>query len=192
MEANARITGATAAILVVLLAVEGATIVSVRSLLTPHVLIGMILVPPVALKIATTSWRFGRYYRGAPAYRRKGPPKVILRFLGPFVVILTVVMFASGILVLLGPPALRSQTLFVHQASFVLWFGAMTIHVLGHARETMHLAPLDWARRTRREVSGAGARQTALALSLLAGVVLGALTVGQVGHYLGSLRFRSR
>ena len=56
-----------------LLAAEGVTILWVRELLTPHVFIGMVLVPPVLLKVARTGWRFARYYRGAPAYRRKGP-----------------------------------------------------------------------------------------------------------------------
>jgi hypothetical protein len=34
------------------------------------VFIGMVLVPPVLLKVDSTGWRFARYYRGAPAYRR--------------------------------------------------------------------------------------------------------------------------
>ncbi len=86
-------------------------------------------------------------------------------------VILTVVLLASGIALVSGPHSLRHTLLFVHKASFVLWFGAMAIHVLGHLVETARLAPLDWARRTRRDVAGAGARQWALAASLVAGVV---------------------
>jgi hypothetical protein len=38
-----------------------------------HVL-GLILVPPVLLKIASTAWRMTAYYRGNAAYREKGPP----------------------------------------------------------------------------------------------------------------------
>ena len=71
--ANARLTASNAVVLLVLLAAEGVTILWVRELLTPHVFIGMVLVPPVLLKVASTGWRFARYYRGAPAYRRKGP-----------------------------------------------------------------------------------------------------------------------
>ena len=55
------------------------------------------MIPPAVLKIASTGWRFVRYYAGAPAYRRKGPPPVLLRLLGPVVVILTVVLLASGV-----------------------------------------------------------------------------------------------
>ena len=43
----------TAALLLVLLAVEGLTILRVRALLTPHVVIGMVLVPVVLLKIGS-------------------------------------------------------------------------------------------------------------------------------------------
>ena len=43
-EGNARMTGLTAAVLLVLLAAEGLTVLQVHALLTPHVVIGMVLV----------------------------------------------------------------------------------------------------------------------------------------------------
>ena len=183
VESNSRLTGSTAAVLLVLLAAEGLTLVSVRSLLSWHVFIGMLLVPPVLLKIGSTSWRFVRYYRGAPAYRRKGPPPILLRLLGPIVVVLTVLLFASGIGLVLAPHSLRHTLLFAHKASFVLWFAAMVIHVLGHLVETARLAPLDWARRAHHDVAGAGARQWALAVSVVAGVALGIVMLGPAAHY---------
>lgn len=183
MESNARLTGTVAALLLVLLAAEGVTILSIHQLITIHVFLGMLLVPPVALKIGSTGWRFARYYLGSPPYRHKGPPPVILRLLGPAVVILTVVLFASGIALAFTSRSLRSQLLFIHQASFVLWFGAMVIHVLGHITETARLAPLDWMRRTRRDVAHAGARTWAITLSVVAGVLLGAATWGHTGGF---------
>jgi hypothetical protein len=183
VESNARLTGSTAAVLLVLLAVEGVTVLRVRALLSWHVFIGMLLVPPVLLKIGSTSWRFARYYLGAPAYRRKGPPQLLLRLLGPVVVILTLVLLASGIALILAPHSLRHSLLFVHKASFILWFGAMTLHVLGHLLDTARLAPRDWARRTRRDVAGATARQWALAASLVLGAGLGVLMLAPTSHY---------
>src|SRR5579864_4064812 len=115
VEANARLTGSTAAILLVLLAAEGVTLLRVHSLLTPHVFIGMLLVPPVVLKIGSTGWRFVRYYRGSAAYRRKGPPPLLLRLLGPVVVVLTLIVFASGIALLVGPHSARQSLLFLHK-----------------------------------------------------------------------------
>ncbi len=100
VESNARLTGTVAAVLLVLLPAEGVTVLRVRALLTAHVFIGMLLVPPVLLKIGTTGYRFVRYYAGSPAYRRKGPPPLLLRVLGPLVVVLTTCLFASGIALL--------------------------------------------------------------------------------------------
>jgi hypothetical protein len=169
--------------LLVLLAIEGLTILSVGRLLTWHVMIGMVLVPPVLLKIGSTSYRLVRYYAGSPAYRRRGPPPPLLRLLGPFVVVLTVILFASGVALLFFNSA-RATLLFVHRASFVLWFGAMVIHVLGHVFETARLAPRDYYWRTRRQVTGAGLRQWSIAASLAVGVLLGVLLVGRVGPFL--------
>ena len=182
--ANARLTASNAAVLLVLLAVEGVTVLRVRALLSPHVFIGMVLVPPVLLKMASTTWRFARYYRGDAAYRRKGAPPFLLRLLGPAVVILTLVLLGSGVGLVLAGPSWLPLLLKVHKASFILWFGAMTIHVLGHLGEVFRLAPRDWLRRTRRDVTGAGTRQWLIAASLVAGALLGFLLLSHVGHWL--------
>jgi hypothetical protein len=181
---NARLTSTIAAVLLVLLAIEGVTVLHVGSLLTLHVFLGLVLIPPIALKIASTGYRFTRYYAGSPAYRRKGPPPTLLRLFGPLVVLLTVVLFASGVALLFAGSALRSTLLTIHQASFILWFAVMTVHVLGHIRETAALAPRDFYWRTRAHVKGAGPRQWALASSLLLGVLLAAVLVGQKSHFL--------
>ena len=183
---NARLTASNAAVLLVLLAAEGVTILRVRELVSSHVFIGMLLIPPVLVKIGSTGYRFVRYYRKEPAYRRKGPPPVLLRLLGPVVVILTVVLLASGVALLLASPAWSAQLLFVHKASFVLWFIAMTVHVLGHLAEVARLAPRDWLRRTRREVKGAEGRQWLIAASLVAGALLGVAMLSRVGPWLSS------
>jgi hypothetical protein len=184
---NARLTAANAALLLVLLAIEGVTVLRVRALLTPHVFVGMVLIPPVLLKVASTGWRFVRYYSGAPAYQRKGPPPVLLRLLGPVVVLLTVVLFASGAGLLLVSRSWLPLLLKVHKASFILRVGAMTIHVLGHLGEVFRLAPRDWLRRTRRDVTGAGPRQWLIAASLVAGILLGFLFLGRVGPWLAAV-----
>ncbi|MGH3255209.1 MAG: hypothetical protein ACRDOU_07325 [Streptosporangiaceae bacterium] len=184
--ANARLTATNAAVLLALLAAEGATILRVRQLISPHVFLGMVLIPPVLLKIGSTGYRFVRYYRGAPAYRRKGPPPLLLRLLGPVIVILTLVLLASGVALLLAGPAWSHELLFVHKASFVLWFFAMTVHVLGHLAEVARVGPRDWLRRPRRDVSGAGTRQWLIAASLVAGALLGLATLSRIGPWLAS------
>lgn len=183
VEANARLTGMTAAVLFVLLAVEGFSILRVGRLLTLHVVIGMVLVPPVLLKIGSTSWRIARYYLGAPAYRRKGPPPALLRLLGPVVVVLSIAVLATGIVLLLGPHSIRQESLLLHKATFILWIAAMTVHVLGHLADTARLAPRDFYWRTRRQVRGAGARQWALVGSVIIGLLLAIAVAPRIGAW---------
>jgi hypothetical protein len=67
--AKVRLTATNAAVLLVLLAAESFRILRVCELLTPHVFIGVMLIPPMLLKMASTTWRFACYYRGAPTDR---------------------------------------------------------------------------------------------------------------------------
>ncbi len=184
IEANERLTSSTALVLLVLLAIEGVTVLRVHSLLTLHVFVGMLLIPPVLVKMSSTMWRFARYYIGSPEYRHKGPPPAALRVIGPFVIVLTVVLFASGVLLLFAPTVWRGRLLLLHQASFVVWFIVMAVHVLGHLGDVVRVSTKDWARRTRGLVAGARARRLSITLSLLAGLVLALLTVSRVGPWV--------
>jgi hypothetical protein len=130
-ERNARLTATTGVVLLVLLAIEGVTILSIRQLLSMHVFVGMLLIPPVALKLGATGWRFCRYYAGDPAYRLKGPPGPFLRFMiAPAVVLSTFVLFGTGVALLaVGHGGL---VLGLHKASFVVWLVVTGIHVLAY------------------------------------------------------------
>lgn len=170
--------------LLVLLAAEGLTIPFIQSLLTAHVVIGMVLVPPVLVKLGSTGYRFFRYYTGKPAFVKKGPPPVLLRLLGPVVVVLTLALFGSGIALLFAAAPWRSDLVFLHKATFVLWFGVMTVHVLSHLGETLRLAPRDWYGRTRRQVAGTKARQWLLVVSVVLGILLGTLLAARGATFL--------
>jgi hypothetical protein len=184
IEANERLTGATALVLLVLLAIEGATIVRVHSLLTLHVFIGALLVPPVLVKMSSTTWRFAKYYLGTPEYRHKGPPPFALRVLGPFTIILTAIVFVTGFLLLLGPKSMRNEFFQLHQASFFAWFAVMVIHVLAHLGDMTRSSTKDWTRRTRQLVAGARARRVALTASLVVGLGFAMFVVSYVGPWL--------
>ena len=67
--------------LLVLLAVEALTTLSLHDYLSVHIFLGLLLIPPVALKLASTGWRFVSYYRGSEPYLRRGPPRLGLRLL---------------------------------------------------------------------------------------------------------------
>lgn len=182
---NARITGGAAAALFVLLAAEGATIPFIGPLVGPHVFIGMLLIPPAALKLGSTGYRFARYYAGSPSYRRKGPPPLFMRLLAPGVVLTTVALFASGVALLLAGPGNDALNL-LHKASFIAWFALMTVHVLGHVLEVPSLALPDWRRSGGREavLAGAGLRIALLATAILAGLALSLATVSLAGPWL--------
>ena len=165
---NARLTGAVGAALLVLLAVEGATI--------PF--IGLLLIPPVAMKLATTVYRFARYYSGSPPYVLKGPPHPVLRLLAPGVVLTTLALFGTGVALLIaGPPS--EALIFAHKVSFIAWVVLMTVHVLGHLLEMPALAFPDWRRTGPGEarLAGAGLRVMAVGTTILAGVALAGLTI---------------
>jgi hypothetical protein len=75
-----------AAFLVVLFALEFLTLLDLRDLLSVHMIAGLILIPPVLLKLGSTGYRFARYYTRSPAYREKGPPFLPLRLMAPVLV----------------------------------------------------------------------------------------------------------
>jgi len=186
--ANARITGGAAVILLVLLAIEGATIPFIGQLIGPHVFVGMLLIPPVALKLASTGYRFARYYTGSPPYRRKGPPPRAMRALAPGVVLTTLALFGTGVALLLAGPDDSGQLKFLHKASFIAWFALMTVHVLGHVLEVPSIALPDWRRRGGRtaELAGAGPRLALLGTALLAGLALALATISLAGPWLSA------
>jgi hypothetical protein len=187
VEGNSRLTGGAGAILLALLAAEGATIPLIGQLLGPHIFIGMLLVVPVALKLASTGYRFLRYYTGNAAYVHKGPPPLILRLLGPVVVLTSVMLFATGVaLLFVGPPS--NTLILAHKVSFILWFGAMAIHVLGHILEIPSLAMPDWRRHGGREaaLAGSGTRVALLLGSLALGVALALATYSAAGPWLAA------
>lgn len=131
-EGNARLTSMTAVALLVLLALEGVTILFIRPLLSVHVFVGLLLVWPVALKLTSTGWRLVSYYAGRPDYVAKGPPQIVLRALvAPVVVVSTIVLFGTGIAMLAVHPR-AGPLLGLHKASFVVWLAATSIHVLAY------------------------------------------------------------
>lgn len=188
-DGNERLTAAAGAVLLVLFAAEGVTILAVWQLLTLHFVLGMLLIGPVLLKASSTIYRFARYYAGAPDYRRKGPPVLPLRMLGPFVLATSFAVIGTG--VALGYTG-RSPGLwlFAHKAAFVLWFGVMTVHVLAYVWRLPRLLASDLRSRAgyraREVLAGRRARWLLLTASVLTGVLPAVLTFHQAGAWLGT------
>jgi hypothetical protein len=161
---NEQLTLAVAALLIVLLAVEGATILRIGSLLTIHAFVGMLLIPVVALKLASTGWRMLRYYQRGEEYVLRGPPHIALRMLvAPVLVLSTLLVFGTGV-ALLALDQRHGTLVGLHKASFLVWAGAFGVHVLAHLLELPRL------RRVR--IPGALLRVALATASVAAGLVL--------------------
>jgi hypothetical protein len=202
-DGNERLTVSTGLVLIVLLAVLGMTILRIGQLLWIHLFVGLLLIGPVALKLASTGYRFMRYYTREPRYRRKGPPAPALRMLAPLVVLSTLVVFASGVALLLLGPSSRSSLLLVHKASFFLWLAVTAIHVLGHLPEIQraltgggevrgaifaNAAPAGRLESPTVPAGGAG-RALSLGGALITGLALALVLIPQYGAWLGDHRF---
>jgi hypothetical protein len=129
---NELLTSTTGALLIVLLAVLGVSIIRIGSLLWVHLFVGLLLIGPLALKLASTGYRFVRYYTRNPRYRSKGAPPTPLRLLAPLVVLSTLVVMVSGVILLFAGPQSRGTFFPIHKISFFVWLAFTALHVLAH------------------------------------------------------------
>jgi hypothetical protein len=183
---NELLTIATGAALIVLLAVIGVTILRIRGLLSVHLFVGLVLVGPLVLKMASTGYRFVRYYTRTLRYVQEGPPPTPLRLIAPIVVISTVVVMASGVALLIGGPSSRSTFFPIHKLSFFVWVAFTGLHVVGHIPHLWRGLREDYGTQARpgEGTAGRGGRVMALASAIMLGVVLAVLLIPQYGPWL--------
>lgn len=180
-DGNEQLTAVTGVVLIVLLAVLGLTILRIHQLISVHLFVGLLLLGPVAVKMGSTGYRFVRYYTRDPAYRRKGPPEMLMRLIAPGVVIFTVLVFASGIVLLFAGAAHRGPWVSIHKVSFIVWLLLTGVHVLGHLPGLG--GSLRAVRRSGGELGGNGGagRAIALAGAIVGGLVLAIVLIPQFG-----------
>jgi hypothetical protein len=182
-EGNEILTSATAVVLTGLLAVEGYTVVHMRGLVSLHMFIGLVLIPPVLLKLASTGYRFARYYSGSRAYRANGPPLMPLRLMAPVLVASTIAVLLTGVL-LLAAGHKSDMLLLLHKASFIVFGVVFAVHFLAYAPRVARSLCTDWGAARRQAVPGAGLRGMLLAAALGGGcaVALALLPAIQAWH----------
>jgi hypothetical protein len=185
---NELLTAATGAVLIALLAVIGVTIVSLTRLLWIHLFVGMLLIGPLVLKLASTGYRFARYYTANPRYRRKGPPPLPLRLIAPVVVTSTIAVFASGVALLFIGPRSRATLLPIHKVSFIVWVSFTALHVLAHLPTVARGLRVDYGGRSTgaARLAGRGGRALSLIAALLAGAAIAVLVIPKFSPWISA------
>jgi hypothetical protein len=170
-EGNELLTNMTAAVLTALVAALAVTIVHMRGLVTAHMLIGLALIPPVVLKLASTGYRFIRYYTRSRAYTANGPPALPLRLLAPVLVAATLVVFTSGVLLLAAGH--KSGTLLeIHKMSFIVWGVVFAVHFLAYLPRVVRSLIAAWPTGRRDAVPSGRLRAALVGSSVGGGIAL--------------------
>jgi hypothetical protein len=174
---NERLTALAGAVLLVLIVLELATTASLRTLLSAHVFVGVLLSGPLAVKLGSTGYRFARYYTRAPAYVRRGPPRLPLRVLAPLLLAATLAVIGSGIgLVLAGPAQNQDRLLLrVHALSTLLWLPLLAVHAVAYFPRVPRLVADDWSESAVRQSPGRGIRLGVNLVALLGGAIAAVL-----------------
>jgi hypothetical protein len=180
---NERLTAWAGAVLLILALIEIFTVPALRSLLWVHFFVGVLLAGPVVVKIASTSWRFLRYYTRHPAYRRKGPPRRYLRVLAPVLPAATLAVIGSGIALAATGPA-PAILLKIHVVSFLVWLATLVTHVVAYLARVPRLIADDW--RGRRPVARWG-RLLANIVALVCGAIAAVLLSPTAGPWVSWL-----
>lgn len=170
---NERLTAVVGLLVVVPVLVEIATILlGVHTFMSLHVFVGLALIPVVALKLASTGWRFARYYTRNRAYFEEGPPQIAMRVLAPLFVAATVVLFGSGVAmgVLHGSALQDARRL--HGPASVIWLALLGLHVVVYFARAVRSAAGDVLPARRVPVRGKTARVWAVAVAVVCGAVL--------------------
>jgi hypothetical protein len=131
-------------VLLGLILVEFATLPDLSAAVPLHVFVGVAFIGPLTVKLSSTGYRFLRYYGGADAFVRKGPPHLALRLLAPALVLMTVLLVATGLALLVVGPADPAPFEGLHNLSFVLWLPLVAVHALAHLARLPRLLAGDW------------------------------------------------
>jgi hypothetical protein len=191
-EGNELLTSVTGALLLGMLAVIGVTIIALGPLLWVHLFVGLALVGPLVLKMASTGYRFTRYYLRDTAYRAKGAPQTPLRVIAPMVILSTIAVMASGVALLFEGPSSRDALLPIHKISFFVWAAFTAVHVLAHLPGVARALRLDIVRRASARLPGQRPRGMVLAGAMIAGVALALLLIPEYGPWLAAHMHRGR
>jgi hypothetical protein len=169
---NERMTALAGAVLLVLILVELVSAAILRTLLSIHVLVGVLMAGPLVVKLGSTFSRFLRYYTGSPAFVRRGPPHLALRVMAPLLIATTLVVIGSGIGLVVTGQQNAGPLLPLHGFSVLVWLPLIAIHVFAHILRVPRLVSDDWSKPSGKSLAAGRGRRLGMNLgALLAGAV---------------------
>jgi len=184
-DGNERLTAAVGLVLLVLTIAElGTNVLGLGQFLSVHVFVGFVLIPPVLLKLASTGWRFARYYTGSKPYTVKGAPQLVMRLLAPLLVAATVVLFASGVAMGIFHGHALDIARRLHGPASVVWMILVGVHVLVYLKRALITSKEDITASSRASVPGARVRTYLVAFAIVGGLVVGVATLPVDHHWL--------
>jgi hypothetical protein len=206
---NRRLTSLTATVLLALLILQVASAVvfallsynlaalggPVYDVVRPvHFFVGFLLMPVIAIKLASTGYRFGRYYTRNRAYHEAGPPRPVPRLIAPILIVSSVTLFGSGVEMWSFRNQFGYAWTAIHNASAFVFVATLILHIVLHVREAHREAAADLAGMpivtaggpAAEPLGGAVTRRSVLGGGLAVGTVLG---VGASGFPVASWNF---
>ncbi len=174
---NARLTALTGLLLLVPVILVFGTGLLFGQLRSVHFFVGFVLLPLVALKLASTGWRVARYYvldRRDRAYHAVGAPWWLPRLLGPVVGASAVVALVSGVILWIDRTE-RGTWSTVHTTSAVVFAGAIGLHLLLRAWRTTREVGAEIGAVPAPRLPSRWLRNGVLVGALVAGLALGAV-----------------
>src|SRR5438105_4606297 len=175
VDGNERMTALAGAVLLVLILVELVSAAILRTLLSIHVFVGVLLAGPLVVKLGSTGNRFLRYYTGSPAFVRRGPPLLALRVMAPLLIATTLVVIGSGIGLVVTGPRHAGPLLPLHGFSVLVWLPLIAIHVFAHIQRIPHLVADDWSNPSGRSLAPGRGLRLGINLGALIGGALAAI-----------------
>ena len=181
---NARLTGVVGVLLLGPVVVElGTILLGVHSYMSLHVFVGLALIPLVLLKLASTGWRFTRYYTHSAAYVEHGAPQLAMRLLAPLFVAATVVLFSSGVAMGIVHGHALEVARRLHGPASVVWLVLFAVHALVYLGQALVAGGREIT-GARPSVPGRRRRGYLIASAVASGLIIGAATVPAQHHWV--------
>jgi hypothetical protein len=150
-----------------------------------HFFVGFALMPLLGLKLASTGWRFTRYYLRGRGYRAAGRPTWMARLIAPLLLVSGISLFASGVEMWSFQNQLGWPWTAIHNVAAFTFVGTLVVHLILHVRDAHRDAAADLsgepavvasrgAPGVREPLGGSVTRRVALGGALTAGAALGA------------------